>query len=1020
MEDLTGKQFGHYQIVAPLGEGGMAAVYKAYQPNMERYVAIKVLPRHMSASEEFVNRFKREAKMLAQLQHPHILPVFDYGEADGYPYIVMPFVNSGTLAELLQRRPLSLPETRRIITQLGEALSYAHARGMIHRDIKPSNVLIDERGNCLLTDFGLARMAAIASTKITTSGTVMGTPAYMSPEQGMGSNVDQRSDIYSLGVILYEMVTGRVPYMAETPVAIVFKHIQDPLPSARKLNPNLPEVVELVLLKALAKNPEDRYQTGDDFAQAIQRSIPDTSFDGNNPSVRSETIEHGISISEKNMGRFEPSQIESNQSIKIANNTPQSRKFKSYGLAFAIIATLAIAFAWAAFRRDNNATESFATFTPSSEQPLEPSNTEESSFIPQGEPVSSSYDQFNYAPVSTPLVLEGTKLPSLSQGINIQNMDQLAQVARWGKGRINQSIYSNDGTLAALATTIGIHILDAKNLKQILFIDTTREINAIAFSADGESITAVSNHGDILKFNTTDGAFIKGIEGNFNNINSVSIAPDLSSVALTGYSNGNYSRKLSLISAEDGSLLNEFNNDVSDSTLQNLTYSPDNLLVAGVGGSDGKIYVWDAADGTLLRTIADQQTRISYITFSPDSKTIASTSNDGAIILWEARSGESLLTLEGHGTYISALAFSPDGTNIIYRVGSDEAGLIRIRNISDGSLVNSFPDSVASGWGSSIAVSPGGESILLTVENRSLSLWNLNQGSVVESLTGFSSFTNKAAISADGKFLVSGSEFGELWQIEEGNIVQTISATPVYNGAPMFSTAGQLIYNTNEGIGIWNLKNGSLTKVRDLSYIYYNDGMALSPNGSILAIPNGAKIDLWDTTDSSKINSLSGYAETDTISSLAFSSDGLRLVSGSYDNIVIIWDMINGSAKHILKQHLGQIYSVAFSTNGKTVASSSYDGTIILWSVDEGKAIKTIELPPRVYANSLAYSPDGEILAAGSDDGAIYIWQVNNGNLLKKLEGHTNTTTSLAFTPDGKLLISSSYDGTIRLWGITP
>ena len=275
MEDLTGRQFGHYQIVAPLGEGGMAAVYKAYQPAMERYVAIKVLPRHMSKSDEFVTRFRREARMLAQLQHPHILPVFDYGEADGYPYIVMPFIISGTLAELLHKQRLPLAEVRRIMTQIGDALGYAHARGMIHRDIKPSNVLVDERGNCLLTDFGLARMAE-ASTKLTSSGDIMGTPAYMSPEQGAGSAIDRRSDIYSLGIILYEMVTGRVPYTAETPVAVVFKHIQDPLPSIHKFNPDLPESVELILLKALAKSPEDRYQTAEDFVQAVQTGVPDT------------------------------------------------------------------------------------------------------------------------------------------------------------------------------------------------------------------------------------------------------------------------------------------------------------------------------------------------------------------------------------------------------------------------------------------------------------------------------------------------------------------------------------------------------------------------------------------------------------------------------------------------------------------------------------------------------------------------------------------------------------------------
>ena len=274
MEDLTGRQFGHYQIVAPLGEGGMAAVYKAYQPSMERYVAIKVLPRHMADSPEFVARFEREAKLLAQLQHPHILPVFDYGQAEGYTYIVMPFVQSGTLADLMKKGRLSLLEIRRIMTQLGDALAYAHTRGMIHRDIKPSNVLIDERGNCLLTDFGLARMAD-ASAKITSSGAIMGTPAYMAPEQGQGTSIDNRSDLYALGIIFYELVTGRVPYTAETPIAIVFKHISDPLPSARKINPELDEAIELVLFKTLAKNPDDRYQNAEDFVRAVQSAIPE-------------------------------------------------------------------------------------------------------------------------------------------------------------------------------------------------------------------------------------------------------------------------------------------------------------------------------------------------------------------------------------------------------------------------------------------------------------------------------------------------------------------------------------------------------------------------------------------------------------------------------------------------------------------------------------------------------------------------------------------------------------------------
>ncbi len=273
MEDLSGKQFGLYQIVSPVGEGGMAAVYKAYQPSMERYVAVKVLPRQLAESEEFIARFKGEAHMLAQLQHPHILPVFDYGQSEGYSYIVMPLVQSGTLADLLKTRRMSPAEIRRIINQVGDALGYAHARGMIHRDVKPSNVLLDERENCLLTDFGLARMVEGAA-RLTSAGAIMGTPAYMAPEQGSGGSMDGRSDIYSLGIILYEMVTGQVPYSAQTPIAVVFKHVHDPLPPPHTLVPDISEKLERVLLKVLAKDPADRYQKAEDFVQALQQAIP--------------------------------------------------------------------------------------------------------------------------------------------------------------------------------------------------------------------------------------------------------------------------------------------------------------------------------------------------------------------------------------------------------------------------------------------------------------------------------------------------------------------------------------------------------------------------------------------------------------------------------------------------------------------------------------------------------------------------------------------------------------------------
>lgn len=260
MEDLTGRQFGPYRIVEALGEGGMAAVYKAYQPGVDRYVAVKVLPRQLSNEEQFVKRFEQEAHLLANLQHPHILPVFDFGESEGYTYIVMPFIASGTLDDLLQGEPLPMADVQRIIGQVGDALDYAHAQGLVHRDIKPSNILLDPRGNALLSDFGIAKLYEDTS-QLTNTGGIIGTPAYMSPEQGQGETIDNRSDIYSLGVVLYQLVTGRVPFSAETPIAVIVKHIQDPLPPPRALNSNISPAVERIILKALAKEPQDRFAT---------------------------------------------------------------------------------------------------------------------------------------------------------------------------------------------------------------------------------------------------------------------------------------------------------------------------------------------------------------------------------------------------------------------------------------------------------------------------------------------------------------------------------------------------------------------------------------------------------------------------------------------------------------------------------------------------------------------------------------------------------------------------------------
>ena len=261
------EKIGRYQVEDELGRGGMATVYRARDPIAERDVAIKVLPPEMLHDPQFKVRFEREAKVIARLEHPAIVPVYDFGEDAGLPYFVMRYMTGGSLSERLKEGPLSVPEASRLLARLAPALDSAHAKGIIHRDLKPGNILFDEYGEPYISDFGIAKITESQSS-MTGSG-IVGTPAYMSPEQAQGGTVDNRSDIYGLGVILFEALTGQQPYSGDTPMSVVVKHITDPVPHILDVKPDLPLGVDKVIGKALAKDKNERFATCQAMADAL-------------------------------------------------------------------------------------------------------------------------------------------------------------------------------------------------------------------------------------------------------------------------------------------------------------------------------------------------------------------------------------------------------------------------------------------------------------------------------------------------------------------------------------------------------------------------------------------------------------------------------------------------------------------------------------------------------------------------------------------------------------------------------
>lgn len=263
---------GKYRLLEKLGSGGFATVYKAENTNLGNEVALKVMNPHLFQDESTVARFKQEARFSVQLDHPNIIRVLDLEEADEQLFIVMEYVAGTNLSQLLETNSLlPLAQVIQITRQIAAALDHAHSRHLIHRDVKPSNVLVRSDGVVKLTDFGIVK--AVEGTKITQTGTTIGTPAYMSPEQMVGTPVDHRSDLYSLGVVLYEMITGKVPFDGDTPVAIGYKHVHESPPLASTLHPRAKGKLEIILNKALAKKPEDRFQSGAEMAQALIQAV---------------------------------------------------------------------------------------------------------------------------------------------------------------------------------------------------------------------------------------------------------------------------------------------------------------------------------------------------------------------------------------------------------------------------------------------------------------------------------------------------------------------------------------------------------------------------------------------------------------------------------------------------------------------------------------------------------------------------------------------------------------------------
>lgn len=288
---MAKKKIARYEIQSEIGRGGMATVYLAHDPNFRRNVAVKLVSGNLEHDETFKTRFEREAQLIARIEHPAIVPVYDFGDHNGQLYLVMRYMQGGTLADRIKKEIFTLRDATQLISQIAPALDAVHSQGIVHRDLKPGNILFDNFGNPAISDFGIAHFST--ATSDLTGSAIIGTPSYMSPEQVRAdAELDGRSDVYALGVILFEMLTGHGPFRANTPMSVALKHLTDPLPSIRSFRPDLPTEIESILNKALAKDRNERFASTTEFAREL-KTIPD-SLQGSKPVLKSRATSNDI------------------------------------------------------------------------------------------------------------------------------------------------------------------------------------------------------------------------------------------------------------------------------------------------------------------------------------------------------------------------------------------------------------------------------------------------------------------------------------------------------------------------------------------------------------------------------------------------------------------------------------------------------------------------------------------------------------------------------------------------------
>ena len=1003
------RYFGDYELLSEIARGGMGVVYKARQTNLNRIVALKMILAGQLASEEDVQRFRTEAEAAANLDHPGIVPIYEIGQHDGQHFFSMGFVEGKSLSDRVKDGPLPPKEAAELTKKIAEAIAFAHSRNVIHRDLKPANVLLDKNGEPKVTDFGLARKTDTDSG-LTRTGAVMGTPSYMPPEQAAGktNEIGPLSDVYSLGAILYCLLTGRPPFQAANPLDTLLQVMEREPVSVSTINPEIQRDLETICHKCLQKEPEKRYASAQELADDLGRWL------GGEP-IQARAVSHA-----ERAYRW------------VRRNPVVSALTAATAMALLIGAIVSILFGIAAEKEAKNARIAEGNAKQSEAAAITSRTQTEATLARSNYFLSLSRFKENRAGEALEL-LERIPLQHRHFEWHLARR-QLEGCDFTGYGHtdlVSSVCFSSDGQRIVSGSCDDTAIIWNAETGEVLHTLTGHadDVLCVDFRNDGAQILTGCEDGTIKLWDSTTGTEIITLNGHEYTVHSAKFSPDGKRII-----SGSQDSTIKLWDAATGEKLRTYTSTYDWPV--SVDFSPDGQCFVSAW-VDGKIKISDinSDNEQLIRNGDGDGSAVNSVSFNQDGRQIVSGSDYNTITVWDALNGTKIYSTSTHSDSVSCAVFSTDSARIVSGSRDDT---IRICDAATGSerrkLAGHFGDVT------SLSISSDGARLVSGSEDCTIRVWDLTRGDELLTLRGHTEHVGCVSFSPDGLRIASGS-----WnntRIDADQDDNTVRIWDGITGEELFVLRGhrncvtcvdfspngnRVVSGALDGtIKVWDVETGQ--EQRSLSgHRSRVTSVSFSPDGArIVSASEDNTVRIWDSATGVELRTIQGQPSKsrfpNIVKSACFNHDGTRIVSGGgynqhTDNTVTVWDADTGNRISTWAGHARGVSSVDFSPNGKLIVSGGYGtlGNIKLWDAATGKEqISFTGFSSDVQ--SVSFSPNGTRIVSGADDGTIKLWDASTGEELSSFHAHENKVSHVCFSPDASRLFSCGGDKTIKIW----